>query len=82
MLVGKVAELFPEKTCKIQSDDQPWITHKLKQLDRKRKRLYRKERRSQNWRQLDKMFKQEVKSAKTNFYKKSVAELKAKKPGQ
>ena len=82
MLVSKVDGLFPEKTRKIQSDDQPWVTHKLKQLDRKRKRLYRKERRSQNWRQLDKMFKQEVKYAKTEFYKKSVAELKEKKPGQ
>ena len=82
LLVNKVNEIFPEKLRKLHSDDQPWICHKLKQLDRKRKRLYRKERRSDNWRKLDKLFKKEVKAAKSNFYKKSVADLKRKKPGQ
>ena len=82
LLVNKCDEIFPEKTRKIQSDDQPWITHKLKQLDRKRKRLYRNERRSQKWRKLDKKFKQEVNCAKAAFYKQNVAELKLQKPGQ
>ena len=82
LLVQKMDEFFPEKIKKIQSDDQPWICHKLKQLDRKRKRIFRQERRSIKWRKLNKLFKKEVKSAKANFYKKSVAELKLKKPGQ
>ena len=82
MLLSKIDEIFPEKLRKVQSDDQPWVTFKLKQLDRKRKRIYRKERRSDNWRKLDKLFKKEVKSAKSNFYKQAVAELKLKKPGQ
>ena len=34
MLVTKLDEIFPEKTRKIQSDDQPWITFKLKKMDR------------------------------------------------
>ena len=67
---------------KIQSDDQPWISQKLKKLDRRRKRLYRKERRSVNWRKLDKLFKNGVKCAKADFYKQTVAELKLQKPGQ
>ena len=71
LLMSKLDEIFPEKVRKIQSDDQPWICHKLKQLDRKRKRLYRKERRSEGWSKLNKLFKKEVKSAKSNFYKKS-----------
>jgi len=54
----------------------------LKKLDRKRKRIYRKERRSEKWRNLDKLFKQEIKEAKADFYKKAVAELKLKKPSQ
>ena len=82
ILVDKLNKFFPEKTRKIASDDQPWLSFKLKQLDRKRKRIYRKERRSENWRKLDKTFKKEMKSAKADFYKKSVADLKLKKPGQ
>ena len=56
MLVDKMNEIFPEKTRKIQSDDAPWISHKLKHVDRKRKCLYRKERRSEKWRKLEKIF--------------------------
>ena len=48
-LIQKLEEFFPEKIIKINSDDQPWITFKLKKLDRKRKRIFRKERRSDNW---------------------------------
>ena len=33
---------------KIQSYDQPWISQKLKKMDKKRKRIYGKERRSEN----------------------------------
>ena len=82
ILLKKLDEFFPEKTRKISSDDQPWVTHKLKQLDRRRKRLFHRERRSENWKNLNKLFKKEVKSAKSEFYKKSVADLKLKKPGQ
>ena len=82
LLVSKMIEIFPEKIRKIQSDDAPWISHKLKLLDRKRKRIYRKQRRSEKWRNMDKMFKKEVKLAKSHFYKQVVAELKLKKPGQ
>ena len=82
ILVTKLEEIFPEKIRKISNDDQPWVTFQLKKLDRRRKRLYKKERRSENWRKLDKQFKSEVKCAKANFYMKTVAELKTKKPGQ
>ena len=44
VLLQKLEEIFPEKIRKINSDDQPWISHKLKQMDRKRKRIYHKER--------------------------------------
>ena len=74
--------MFPEKFRKIQSDDQPWITFKLKKLDRKRKRVYRKERRSVKWHKLDKAFKKEVKQAKADFYKQKIAGLKLEQPGK
>ena len=56
--------------------------HDIKKLDRKRKRIYRKERRSEKWIKINKLFKREVKSAKSNFYRESVADLKLKKPSQ
>ena len=47
MLISKLDEIFPEKMRKINSDDQPWISFRLKQMDRRRKRVYHKERRSE-----------------------------------
>ena len=81
-LLSVYNECFPEKSRKVSSDDQPWITFKLKQMDRKRKRVYRKERRSEKWKLLEKEFQKELKSAKSDFYKKSISELKRKKPSQ
>ena len=82
LLTKKLDEIFPEKIRKLQSDDQPWISHKLKKMDRQRKRIYRKERRSEKWVKLNKAFKKEVNTAKANFYKNSVEDLKKKKPSQ
>ena len=82
ILLAKLNEFFPEKSRKINSDDAPWMSFKLKQLDRRRKRIYRRERRSEKWKHLEKIFKKEMKSAKADFYKKTVADLKLKKPGQ
>ena len=75
----KPDEIFAEKERSVNSDDQPWITHKLKLLDRKRKRIYHKERRSEKWSKLNKAFKKEVKAAKASFYAERVADLKNKK---
>ena len=47
ILVEKMNEIFPEKIIKINSDDQPWITFKLKKLDRRKKRVDSKERKSE-----------------------------------
>ena len=82
LLTKKLDKIFPEKIRKLQSDDQPWISHKLKKMDRHRKRIYRKERRSEKWVKLNKAFKKEVNTAKANFYKNSVEDLKKKKPSQ
>ena len=40
------------------------------------------ERRSEKWKNLNKQFKTEVKSAKAKFYKDKIADLKEKNPGQ
>ena len=78
-LLSKYDLFFPERTFKVNNDDQPWINFKLKRLDRKRKRIYRKERRSEAWKIVDSEFKEAVKSAKKSFYKKSIEDLKRKK---
>ena len=64
------------KRIKINSDDEPWFNTKLKRLDRRRKRVYRKEKRSQLWKDLDLKFKKELKQVKQNYYRKEVAHLK------
>ena len=70
MLVKSYHLFFPEKTQRISSDDQPWISFKLKAKDRRRKREYNKHRKSDKWNKLDKDFKESLKCAKKTFYKK------------
>ena len=82
LLVDALNNFFPEKTRKFASDDKPWITHRLKVLDRKRKRTYHLERKSPKWRKLEKEFKSEVKAAKQKFYKNSISDLKQRSPAQ
>ena len=82
MLVQKFEEIFPEKTRKISAVDSPWMTQKLKKLDRRRKRIFRKQRRSEQWKSLDKHFKSQVKCAKESFYKEMIADLRKKNPSQ
>ena len=78
MLVRKFHELFPEKTHRISSDDQPWITHKLKLQDRRKKREFNKHRKSEKWQKLNTDFKKSVSLAKKDFYKRMVSELTSK----
>ena len=44
--------------------------------------MFHKERRSERWKKIDKLFKKEAKSAKSEFYKNKVEELKSKNPKQ
>ena len=82
ILLQKLDEIFPEKISKINSDDQPWISNKLKRMDRRRKRIFRRERKSEKWKNLDKLFKKEMKTSKAKFYQQSVADLKIAKPSK
>ena len=82
LLVNALNKFFPEKIQKISNDDQPWINFKIKKLDRQRKRIFHKERRSNKYIKLENKFKTEVKKAKQFFYKKSVADLKKSNPRQ
>ena len=46
-LMKALDEYLPEKTVTFSSDDQPWMTAELKELDRKKKRVFRKQRKSE-----------------------------------
>ena len=82
MLMEKTEQFFPLKTFSFSSDDKPWFTPELKELDKRRKLEYRKRRRSHRWKALNKNFKEKVLQTKAKFYKKKVEELKEGKPGQ
>ena len=82
MLIVKFEDFFPEKIRKISSVYAPWITQKLKKLDRKRKRIYHKERRSDKWKNMNEMSKKQVKCPKESFYKSMIGDLRHKHPSK
>ena len=43
ILSEKVEKFFPLKTFRISSKDKPYMTKELKQLDRQKKRIYKKQ---------------------------------------
>ena len=82
LLVEKYELYFPEKIQKFTSEDQPWMNIHLKKLDRQRKRVYSRERRSEKWKNLNKFFKKELKNAKNSFYKTHIQSLKTQNPSK
>ena len=82
MLIKSWEEFLPEKIGKFSDDDKPWMNSKLKALDRKRKRIFRKERQSDRWKTADEVFKIEVEKAKKSFYNRMIADLKVTNPSK
>ena len=82
MVMEKVDLYFPEKTIKLNENDQPWISPELKILDRQRKREYTKHKRSSKWQELDAKFVEKSNSMKESYYKNIVEDLKTSNPGK
>ena len=78
----KLDEVCPEKVIRIASDDQPWMTDKLKKLSRNKERIFWKERKSAKWKKLNKNFQQKLREAKEDFNKSMIEQMKTAKPGQ
>ena len=74
--------IYQKKVTTFSSDDQPWMTPELKQLDRQRKREFRKHRKSEKWTHLSTKFEEKCELAKGNFYKNMIEDLKTSNPGQ
>ena len=82
LLLSTCNEFFPEKCRIISSNDQPYFTHKLSKLRRKKVREYNKHRRSSRWEHLEQIYQMELSKAKKNFYIKRIKSLRKSKPGK
>ena len=71
-LLSQLDIFFPEKRITFSDDDREFFTPELKSLDRKRKRVYSRQGRSEKWKLLNKKFKDKISKAKKGHYKNSV----------
>ena len=82
MIMEKVNFLFPEKSIKVSEDDQPWANSELKNLDRKCKREYFKNKKSDKWKKLQQLLFDKTEQLKVDYYENMVEDLKSSNPGQ
>ena len=72
----KVNLFFPEKTIKMNENDKPWMNPTLLKIDRKRKRIYNKEMKSEKWKSLNAEFQKKESDQKIFYYENIVEHLK------
>ena len=82
LLVQKFKEICTQKSFKVCSEEQPWITRTLKQMDRKCKREFSKNQKSPKWIRLNKLFEDKCEEEKENYYNNIVKDLKTSNPSQ
>ena len=82
LLRSKLDEYCPEKTMRISCLDKKWMTPQLKNLNRKVKREFFKNRKSQKWRTLKGRFKKLKRKTIQTFYSNFVDELKETNPSK
>ena len=75
-------KFLPTKTIKNCSDDRAWFTNKLKKLDRRCKREYAKNKKSDKWNDLYQSFLEKCSEEKEKYQKNIVQDLKMSKPSQ
>ena len=78
-IVNKIA---PEKLRNVSSDNQPWFTEQLKTLDRKRRREYQQNRRSDKYSRLQKEYKIKCSKAKKEFFNKLFRQFRESDPSK
>ena len=76
LLLNKIDEVLHKAKRKISIDDQPFCTEKMKRLQRKKSREYRKNRKSMKWKEINLKFKKEVSRAKKDYYKQIIKDLR------
>ena len=82
ILLKNYEQCFPTKTIKVCNEDQPWISSELKQLNRKVKREFCKNKKSKKWLKLKQEFDSGCRSAKEKYYSQMVEDLKNSNPAK
>ena len=78
----KLDEYFPERTVMVSYLDQKWMTPQLKNINRKTKREFYRNRKSPKWKKLKRKFKLLKRNTVKNFYSEFVSELKHTNPAK
>ena len=71
-----IEDFAPEKIRSVSNDDQSWYTEGLKKVDKKRKREFKYNRRSERYLELQKQHKIRCKQEKKKFFKKMVRQVR------
>ena len=82
ILTEKVDLNFPEKSVRMRDTDLPFITSELKSLDRRKKRAYRKNKKSDKYFQLKREYDLLFKNTASNYFANTVKNLLCSKPGK
>ena len=80
-LNSQIDYFCPNKTVRISVDDPPWMNVRIKSEMRKRDREYHKNRKSDKWRNINRKCVDMCATAKTNYYKNFIENLRVTKPG-
>ena len=81
-LMNDLEACLPLKKLKISSYEKPWINFELKYLDRRKKREYAKNGRSEKYRNIKAKFDKKFKEAAGRYINKNVNELRLSNPGK
>lgn len=82
MISKQVEHIFFLKSVKFSNTDKPFITSEIKRLDRKKKRIYRKQGKSIEYLKISQLFKEKYKKASSSFIQKNVSDLKCSNPSK
>ena len=82
LVMKKLNIYLPEKTATFTSEDQPWVTPEIKDVQRRKKREYCKHKKSPKWKRLNEQMEAKCTKAKTSYYENIVMDLKNSAPGQ
>ena len=82
MIMGAINQCLPEKSIKVSSDDSPWYNQALKKLDRRRRREYHRNRKSEKYLILCRLYEEKKSKAKKSYKKNMIDDIKGAKPGE
>jgi hypothetical protein len=82
LLMKNLDRFCPEKSMKLSSQDQPFITKELKTLDRQKSREYVKRGKTVKYQNLAKQFRAKYKVELEKYLRKNMDTLMESKPGQ